>query len=89
MRPVVCRSLGWSPQPQPVLEALSNELDRTYREVEQRLSNNPAVRFETVSGKQELILTPLEKLEEPNSLVQLREAVEADFASLNWPTSLL
>jgi TnpA family transposase len=85
MRPVVCRSLGWSPQPQPVLEALSNELDRTYREVEQRLSNNPAVRFETVSGKQELILTPLEKLEEPNSLVQLREAVEARLPRLDLP----
>lgn len=64
MRPVVCRSLGWSPQPEPVLEALSSELDRTYREVAARLSKNPDVRFETVDGKKELILTPLESLEE-------------------------
>ncbi len=85
MRPVVCRSLGWSPEPQPVLEALTNELDRTYREVAQRLSNNPAVRFETVNGKEELILTSLEKLEEPASLVQLREAVEARLPRLDLP----
>jgi hypothetical protein len=33
MRPVVCRTLGLSAQPQPVLDALRAELDRTYREV--------------------------------------------------------
>ncbi len=85
MRPVVCRSLGLSPQPQPVLEALANELDRTYREVAQRLPNNPAVRFETIDGKKELILTPLEKLEEPASLVKLREAVVARLPRLDLP----
>ena len=51
MRPVVCRTLGLSAQPQPVLEALRAELDRTYREVAQRLPNNPAVRFETTFKK--------------------------------------
>ena len=85
MRPVVCRSLGWSPQPEPVLEALSNELDRTYREVMQRLSTNPNVRFETVNGKKELILSPLEKLEEPASLVELRAAVVARLPRLDLP----
>lgn len=85
LRPVVCRSLGWSPQPQPVLEALTIELDRTYREVAQRLAKNPAVRFEAVNGKQELVLTPLDKLEEPPSLVQLREAVAARLPRLDLP----
>lgn len=85
MRPVVCRSLGWSPQPEPVLEALSNELDRTYREVVQRLSKNPSVRFETVNGKKELILSPFEKLEEPASLVELRAAVAARLPRVDLP----
>jgi TnpA family transposase len=85
MRSVVCRSLGWSPQPAPVLDALSNELDRTYRDVAKRLSKNPAVRFETVDGKKELILTPLEKLEEPASLVALRAAVAARLPRLDLP----
>jgi TnpA family transposase len=85
MRPVVCRSLGWPLQPEPVLEALTNELDRTYREVAQRLSKNSAVRFETVNGKKELILSPLEKLEEPASLVALREAVASRLPRLDLP----
>jgi TnpA family transposase len=85
MRPVVCRSLGWSPQPEPVLEALSNELNRTYREVAQRLSKNPNIRFETVNGKKELILSPLEKLEEAASLVELRTAVAARLPRLDLP----
>jgi len=85
MRPVVCRSLSWSSQPEPVLEALSIELDRTYREVAQRLSTNPDVRFETVKGKKELILSPLEKVEEPASLIQLRTAVTALLPRLDLP----
>jgi hypothetical protein len=62
-----------------------NELDRTYHEVVQRLSKNPSVRFETVHGKKELILSPLEKLEEPASLVELRAAVEARLPRLELP----
>jgi TnpA family transposase len=85
MRPIVCRTLGLSAQPQPVLDALRAELDRTYREVAQRLPNNAAVRFETVNGKDELILTALEKLEEPASLVQLREAVAARLPRVDLP----
>ena len=84
MRPIVCRTLGLSAQPQPVLDALRTELERTYREVAQRLPNNAAVRFETVNSKDELILTPLEKVAEPASLVQLREAVAARVANFTF-----
>lgn len=78
--------LTWvSPQPEPVLGALTNELDRTYREVTQRLSKNPNVRFETVNGKKQLILSPLEKLEEPASLIELRAAVAARLPRLDLP----
>jgi hypothetical protein len=59
MRPVVCRTLGLPPEPQPMLDALTKELDQTYREVAQRLPNNSAVRFESVKGKEEMILSPL------------------------------
>jgi TnpA family transposase len=85
MRPVVCRTLGLSAHPQPVLDVLRAELDRTYREVAQRLPNNPAVRFEKINGKEELILSPLEKLEEPVSLVKLREAVAARLPRVDIP----
>ena len=89
MRPIVCRTLGLPPHPQPLLETLTGELDRTYREVAQRLPNNPAVRFETVDGKEELILTPLDQLEEPPSLLQLRDAVAARLPRVDLPEVLL
>jgi hypothetical protein len=44
-RPIVCRTLGLPPDPQPILESLAAELDKTYREVARRLPNNPDVRF--------------------------------------------
>lgn len=89
MRPIVCRTLGLPPSPQPVLDALALELDRTYVEVAQRLPTNPAVRFETIKGKEELILTPLDQLEEPSSLRQLRKEVAARLPRVDLPEILL
>ena len=74
-RPIVCRTLGLPPDPQPILDSLAVELDKTYREVARRLPDNPDVRFEKVKGKEELILTPLDALDEPPSLIQLRKVV--------------
>jgi hypothetical protein len=68
---------------------LTGELDRTYREVAHRLPNNPAVRFETVDGKEDLILTPLDQLEEPPSLLQLRATVAARLPRVDLPEVLL
>ena len=74
-RPIVCRTLGLPPDPQPILDSLTAELDKTYRETAQRLPENPDVRFEKVKDKEELILTPLDALDEPPSLIQLRKVV--------------
>jgi hypothetical protein len=74
-RPIICRTLGLSVSPTPVLTALSKELDDTYRAVESRLPHNPAVRFDKVNDKLELVLSPLEKMEESNSLLSLRKKV--------------
>lgn len=76
-RPIICRTLGLTAEPAPVLAALSDELDRTYRAVAVRLPENPAVRFETKDDQTDLIVSPLDKLEEPPSLTGLREAVAA------------
>jgi TnpA family transposase len=88
-RPLICRSLGLSADQAPALAALAIELDQTYREVAARLPNNPAVRFETVGGKKELVLSPLDKLEEPASLVDLRAAVVARLPEVDLPEILL
>ena len=88
-RPVVCRSLGLSVQPAPTLTMLSKELDVTYRAVAARLPDNKAVRFETIAGKQELVLSPLDKLEEPPSLVALRKEVKSRMPRVDLPEILL
>lgn len=76
-RPIVCRSLGLTAQPEATLSALTRELDETYRRVAARLPENDAVRFETVGDKTELVLSPLEALEEP--VVTLRRNGASDF----------
>ncbi len=88
-RPIICRSLGLPADPSPALAALTIELDQTYRAVAARLPNNPAVRFEQVGDKKELVLSPLDKLEEPASLVALREAVAARLPEVDLPEILL
>ena len=44
-RPLICRTLGWSSDAEPILSALAEELDATYRRVQKRLPENAAVRL--------------------------------------------
>jgi hypothetical protein len=86
---MICRSLGLSALPEPTLTMLAQELDATYRAVAARLPENKAVRFETVAGKPELILSPLDKLEDPPSLVALREEVKSRMPRVDLPEILI
>ena len=88
-RPIICRTLGLSVSPTPVLTALSKELDDTYRAVESRLPHNPAVRFDKVNDKLELVLSPLEKMEESNSLLSLRKKVIRMLPRVDLPELIL
>jgi TnpA family transposase len=88
-RPMICRSLGLSALAEPTLNLLAQELDATYRTVAARLPENDAVRFETVDGKPELILSPLDKLVEPPSLVALRNEVKSRMPRVDLPEILI
>jgi len=88
-RPIICRTLGLTADPTPTLNALSAELDRTYRAVAARLPDNPAVRFETVGDKNELILSPFDKLDEPASLIDLRKKVASMLPRVDLPELIL
>jgi hypothetical protein len=72
-----------------VIAALTGELDYAYRAVVARLPDNQAVRFDCVNGKNELILSSLDELEEPPSLIALREAVAARIPRVDLPEILL
>ena len=88
-RPIVCRTLGLSADPTPTLTALSAELDRTYRAVAARLPDNPAVRFEAVGDKHELVLSPFDKLDEPALLIELRKKVASMLPRVELPELIL
>lgn len=47
------------------------------------------MRFETVNGKNDLVLSPLDKLEEPPSLLALRDAVATRLPRVDLPEILL
>ena len=88
-RPIICRTLGLTADPTPTLNALSAELDRTYRAVAARLPDNPAVRFEAVEDKNELVLSPFDKLDEPASLIELRKKVASMLPRVDLPELIL
>jgi Tn3 transposase DDE domain/Domain of unknown function (DUF4158) len=88
-RPFICRSLGLPAAADEALSSLQRELDETYRTVAKNLPNNPAVRIEKVNGQDDLILTGLDKLEEPFTLVKLAEQVAARMPRVDLPDILL
>lgn len=77
VRPMICRSLNLTIYPTVTLKSFADELDQVYRIVAANIDNNPAVRFETIKGNEELVLTQLDALDEPPSLKALRAAVKA------------
>ena len=90
-RATVCRSLGQPADAATALAAWSARLDAAYRQVAARLPVNTAVRVEPRAGdgKDELVLTALDRLEEPASLVALRAAVQARLPRVDLPEVLL
>ena len=88
-RPAVCRSLGHSLSAEETLLALGRQLDQTYQQVATNLSSNPLARVEKADGKDELVLTSPDKLEEPPSLVWLRNEIAARLPRVDLPEILL
>ena len=68
---------------------MSLYIDHTYRQVAANLSSNPLARIEKVDGKDELVLTAPDKLEEPPSLVRLRNEIAARLPRVDLPEILL
>lgn len=89
IRPTICRSLNLSLEPYPYLQEIVNELDETYKLVASNFDNNPFIRFDLIKGNEELILTQLDKLDEPSSLKSLRNAVKAMLPRVDLPEVLL
>jgi hypothetical protein len=74
---MICRSLGHPADAQEAVSLFREQLDQTYRTVAANFPHNPAVRIESCTGKDRLVLSPLDKLDEPPSLSARRAAIAA------------
>lgn len=88
-RSTVCRSLGHALSADETITGLSRQLDETYRTVAGNLPNNAAARVETTDGLDDLILTGLDKVDDPPSLVRLRSEINARMPRVDLPEILL
>ncbi|WP_257296117.1 Tn3 family transposase [Endozoicomonas sp. YOMI1] len=71
----VCRSLGHSADAKEVIDSLAEQLDSAYKRVAANFDDNDAVRVDSSGKNPSLTITQLDKTEEPESLLKLREHV--------------
>ncbi|MGW4472485.1 Tn3 family transposase [Nonomuraea sp. NPDC004354] len=94
-RAMVCRDLGLSAEPGADTQRWARTLDFAYKQLAAGLSGEEAVRNEWLriekspEGKDHLVLTGLEALDEPASLTALRADVEARMPVVDLPEVLL
>jgi hypothetical protein len=93
VRPTICQSLGRKAEPKMEFDELARRLDEAYRSTAARFPQ-PGVRIEKVKNKagQELdalVLTGLDKVEEPESLRLLRHRVARRQPLVDLPELLL
>ena len=88
-RSQVCLSLGRQATAAVEMESLRRQLDDAYRRTSDNLPANAAVRIEVVAGRDSLILTPLDKLDEPAGLRTLRQSVADLLPRVDLPDVLL
>ena len=91
-RPAVCRTLDRSQDGEAEVARLAERLDQAYRAAAARLPENEAVRViesAAAENRPDLVVTALDKLEEPPSLVRLRDAVAARLPRVDLPELVL
>ena len=84
-RPTICRTVGLSIDASTEVARLSARLDAAYRATAANVPANANVRLDG----DELVLTALDKLEEPPSLVALKAAVQARLPRVDLSELLL
>jgi hypothetical protein len=84
-RPAICRTLGFSTDASAEVARLAERVDAAYQNTAAKL---PEIADVAVDGS-ELVLSPLDKLEEPPSLISLKAAVAARLPRVDLPELLL
>jgi TnpA family transposase len=86
---MICRTLNRSLDANAELAALGQLLDTAYRNVAARVADNPDFRIEHVDGAPQLVVSPLDKLDEPESLKTLRREVQRRLPKVDLPDAIL
>lgn len=88
-RSKVCRMLNLPAIAEPYLLLLREELEQAYRHAIRNLKDNDATRIESVAEKERIVVSPLDALDEPESLIALRASVNALLPHIDLPDVLL
>jgi TnpA family transposase len=91
-RPTVCRTLERGPDGTAEVARLAERLDAVYRAAADHLPQNEAIRViarAAAENRPDLVVTALDKLDEPESLVRLREAVAGRLPRVDLPELVL
>jgi TnpA family transposase len=89
VRSRVCRTLGRSPTAAMELASLGKQLDEAYQRTASNLPSNSAVTITRDGRRDVLTLTPLDKLDEPASLADLRQNLTARLPRVDLTEILL
>jgi len=86
---VVCRSLNRSLNGAEEIGRLADALDTTFRRVATRADQNSDLRFEMAQGKRRIVVSKLDRMAEPDSLIRLRAQVHRLMPKAGIPDILL
>lgn len=89
LRSGICREMGLPVAAETALAELTTHLNAAYRQAAANLPGNAALRIEQVDGRDRLVLSPLDKLDAPASLLELRERIAALMPDVELPEILL
>src|SRR5208337_2785341 len=85
----VCRALNRSLDAETENIGLAQLLDGAYRTVADRAASSRDRRFESVKGKTRIVVTPLGRLEDTESLRALRPAIQRRMPKADMPDLFL
>ncbi|QCX82650.1 Tn3 transposase DDE domain protein (plasmid) [Streptomyces sp. YIM 121038] len=85
----VCEELDLDLKPDKILAEWTGRLDKAHREFADGLAANPNVRIEQQGGRDRIILTGLDRLDEPESLIELNKEIEARMPAVDLPEIVL
>jgi TnpA family transposase len=88
-RPKILSALGRRASAKEELAMLSDELDAAFRRTAENLPTNAAISIEDEDGRQTLTVSGLDKLDQPPSLVALRQQVADLLPRVDLPEVLL